>query len=383
MEQDMKKKDIKDKNAAKKSSEKISAAMEAARRFQVRGSFYSMTPYGNGHINDTYLFQTKENEKIHSYILQRINHHVFKDPEGLMENIRLVTAFLRRKIRENGGDPERETLTLIPADSGRILYQDPGDSFWRCYLFIENTLCLEQANSPEDFRESGRAFGAFQQMLNDFPASTLSQSIPDFHNTPLRYQRLLDAVKKDPLHRVRKAESELAFLEARARQLDSAARLSADGRLPLRVTHNDTKLNNVLFDAASRKSLCVIDLDTIMPGLSIYDFGDAIRFGANTALEDEADLSKVSLSLPLYRAFSQGFLEKAGTILTDEELYMLPMGAKLMTLECGIRFLTDYLEGDVYFKIQRPDHNLDRTRVQLALIKDMEEKWDAMTIRSL
>ena len=220
-------------------------------------------------------------------------------------------------------------------------------------------------------------------MLNDFPASTLSQSIPDFHNTPLRYQRLLDAVKKDPLHRVRKAESELAFLEARARQLDSAARLSADGRLPLRVTHNDTKLNNVLFDAASRKSLCVIDLDTIMPGLSIYDFGDAIRFGANTALEDETDLSKVSLSLPLYRAFSQGFLEKAGTILTDEELYMLPMGAKLMTLECGIRFLTDYLEGDVYFKIQRPDHNLDRTRVQLALIKDMEEKWDAMTIRSL
>ena len=383
MEQDMKKKDIKDKNAAKKSSEKISAAMEAARRFQVRGSFYSMTPYGNGHINDTYLFQTKENEKIHSYILQRINHHVFKDQDGLMENIRLVTAFLRRKIRENGGDPERETLTLIPADSGRILYQDPGDSFWRCYLFIENTLCLEQANSPEDFRESGRAFGAFQQMLNDFPASTLSQSLPDFHNTPLRYQRLLDAVKKDPLHRVRKAEPELAFLEARARQLDSAARLSADGRLPLRVTHNDTKLNNVLFDAASRKSLCVIDLDTIMPGLSIYDFGDAIRFGANTALEDETDLSKVSLSLPLYRAFSQGFLEKAGTILTDEELYMLPMGAKLMTLECGIRFLTDYLEGDVYFKIQRTDHNLDRTRVQLALIKDMEEKWDAMTIRSL
>lgn len=351
----------------------------AACRFRIKGRLRSLEPYGNGHINDTYLFRTEEGETIHSYILQRINHQVFRQPKELMENIRLVTSWLARQIEENGGNPARETLTLVPLPSGQVLYKDPLGGYWRCYLFIEQALCLEQVRTADEFRESGIAFGKFQKMLSGFPARSLSEPIPDFHNTPLRYQRLLQAVQNNPLGRAESVLPELQFLADRAGELNSALALLEDGRLPLRVTHNDTKLNNVLLDASTRKALCVIDLDTIMPGLSINDFGDSIRFGANTALEDEEDPAKVSLSLPLYQAFTDGFLEGAGQILTGLEIAMLPMGAKLMTLECGIRFLTDYLEGDTYFKIHRPSHNLDRARVQLALVKDMENKWDAMT----
>ena len=273
-----------------------------------------------------------------------------------MENIALVTAYLRQQ--EN--DPRR-VLTLVNTVDGDAYYCHGGDSYWRVYEFVEGSICLQLPETEEDFYQSAVAFGQFQQQLKDFPAETLHETIPNFHNTIDRYRIFHETLSADPMGRAAHVQEEIAFVLAREQEAGTLVNLLRAGKLPLRVTHNDTKLNNVMLDEATRTPLCVIDLDTVMPGLSAYDFGDSIRFGAATAAEDETDLSKMEMSLSLFRTYTKGFV-KACPGLTDLEKKMLPMGAKLMTLECGVRFLTDYLNGDTYFKIHRPDHNLDRCR---------------------
>ena len=337
-------------------------------KFQTKGAALSCEPYGNGHINATYLVKTDEEQ----YILQRINHHIFQDVPGLMRNVERVTAFLAEK------DPDpRHSLHLVPAKDGAAYVEAEGE-FYRMYDFVHDSICLDAPETDEDFYQSAVAFGSFQRQLADFPANELSETIPRFHDTPNRYRALRAAIEKDALGRAASCREEIEF--ALAREADAAVMINllAAGELPLRVTHNDTKLNNVMLDAKTRKPLCVIDLDTVMPGLAANDFGDSIRFGANTGAEDEKDLKKISLSLARYEAFARGFLEACGKALTPKEIETLPWGAKLMTLECGVRFLTDYLEGDTYFRIHRPEHNLDRTRTQFALVADMEKKWTQM-----
>ncbi|MCM1136406.1 MAG: aminoglycoside phosphotransferase family protein [Clostridium sp.] len=352
---------------------------DAISQFATEGVLKKMCPYGNGHINDTFLLTYETpNGRQKQYILQRINHTIFKAPRQLMENLVNVTEYLRKIIIANGGDPDREMRNVVKTKSGENYYEDADDNFWRVLLFIENTLCLEQVESKKDFYDSAVAFGNFQRLLADFPAETLHETIPNFHNTPSRFQDFTAAVQRDKLGRAKLAEKEIAFALEREKDSSLLTDLLAAGKLPLRVTHNDTKLNNILFDADTKKALCVIDLDTVMPGLSLYDFGDSIRFGASTGAEDEQDLSKVELDLELFEAFTMGFLEGCGGSLTDLEIEMLPTGAKLMTYECGLRFLADFLDGDVYFKIHREGHNLDRARTQFKLVADMEKKWEDM-----
>jgi hypothetical protein len=352
---------------------------EAVVQFAAEGSLVERRPYGNGHINDTFLlvYEMPDGTK-KQYILQRMNHEIFRNPQQLMENIVNVTTYLREMIVSQGGEPDRETLNVVKTRSGENYYQDSDGNYWRLFLFIERTICLEKVESAEDFYDSAVAFGNFQRMLADYPAETLHETIPNFHHTPSRFLAFQRAVREDKLGRAASVKAEIEFALAREKDTSVLTDLLAAGQLPLRVTHNDTKLNNILFDENSRKALCIIDLDTVMPGLSHYDFGDSIRFGASTGEEDEKDLSRIELDLSLFEVFTKGYLEGCGGRLTDKEIEMLPMGAKLMTYECGIRFLADHLEGDVYFKIHRDGHNLDRARTQFKLVADMEAKWDAM-----
>lgn len=353
---------------------------EAIAQFAIEGRLIRKTPYGNGHINDTFLLVYEaEDDGQRRYILQRMNHSIFKNPQQLMENVVNVTEYLRRVILAQGGDPNRETLNVVKTRSGENYYEDKEQNYWRVFLFVERTLCLERVESPKDFYDSAVAFGNFQRMLADYPAEELHETIPNFHNTPSRFQDFLKAVREDKFGRAALAADEIAFALSREQDTAVLTDLLKKGELPLRVTHNDTKLNNILFDEDTREALCIIDLDTVMPGLSHYDFGDSIRFGASTGAEDETDLSKVTLDLELFETFTKGFLEGCGGSLTTKEIEMLPMGAKLMTYECGIRFLADFLEGDVYFRIHRTNHNLDRARTQFKLVADMEEKWAQMT----
>lgn len=330
--------------------------------------------YGNGHINDTFLVVFDDRR----YILQRMNHTVFPHPDQIMENILGVTAHIRKKAAEEGRDAERSTLHVVLTREGAPFFRDSIGSWWRVYDFCEGTVTRERVENPEDFERCAVGFGAFQRNLSDYDARQLHEAIVDFHNTPRRYENLMKSVQKDVCGRRTEAEREIAFAEERREFASSLERAHAEGRLPLRVTHNDTKLNNILFDARSGEPLCVIDLDTVMPGYSVNDFGDSIRFGANTAAEDETDLSKVSLDLALFERYARGFLVGCGGRLTEAEIELLPIGAMMMTFECGMRFLTDYLDGDVYFRIHRPSHNLDRCRNQFALVADMERKLPEM-----
>ena len=343
---------------------------EIASRFQVKGSVVSCERYGSGHINETYLVQTDAGEK---YILQRINSEIFRDVPALMRNIAAVTGWISKK------DPDpRHTMHLVPAADGENVIHDAEGGWWRMYDFVRDSLCLQAAQTEEDFYLSAVAFGDFQRQLADFPAETLSETIAKFHDTRDRYRQLHEAMEKDSCGRLASVRAEVDFALVREIEAGEMMALLEKGELPLRVTHNDTKLNNVLFDAETRRPICVIDLDTVMPGLAAFDYGDSIRFGASTAAEDETDLSRVEMSLKLFKAYTRGFMEACGANLTETERRTLPMGAKLMTLECGVRFLTDYLSGDVYFRIHRPEHNLDRCRTQFKLVADMEKKWDEM-----
>ena len=348
---------------------------EILKHFQIEEKECSIELHGNGHINHTYAVTIEGKKK---YILQRINTSIFKNMQELMENIVHVTDYLREKIICAGGDPKRETLSIIRTIDNQSYYTDEDGNSWRVFLFIENAKTFEKVESEEIFYQSAVAFGRFQALLADYPAKTLHETIPDFHNTFKRYLDFEKAVEEDILNRAHEVKKEIEFIRARVEEMSILSDMQKKGELPVRVTHNDTKLNNIMMDSTTHKGICIIDLDTVMPGLAVHDFGDAIRFGANTAAEDEPDISKVSLSLPLYELYVKGFLEGCGGQLTDKEIEMLPMGAKMMTLECGMRFLADYLQGDIYYKIKHKQHNLDRSRSQLALVADMEIKWEQM-----
>ena len=334
----------------------------------------SIEPYGNGHINSTFLVTTDEKR----YILQKVNTNVFKKPHQVMRNIAGVTAHIRAKAEAAGLDPQKATLTVIPTLAGKPYYDTDDGQCWRLYEFIEDTVAPEKVNCAQDFYNCAYAFGVFQQQLADYPAEELHETIPNFHNTPWRYENLVKAIEADSVGRAASVRPEIEFALARKEFCSTFENARAAGELPLRVTHNDTKLNNILFDDKTGEAVCVIDLDTVMPGYSVNDFGDSIRFGANTAAEDETDLSKVSLDLELFKTYAEGFIKGCGGKLTKKELELLPAGAMMMTLECGMRFLTDHLEGDVYFRIHRENHNLDRCRTQFALVADMERKLDQM-----
>lgn len=337
-------------------------------------------PFGAGHINETYAvyMPAESGEEELAYVLQRVNKFVFKNPAHVMENIFGVTEYLRRSIRASGGNPDRETLSYIKTRAGENYFEDAKGLPWRCYNYIPDSVCYQTTPEPEQFYQSGKSFGRFLKQLGDYPAGTLHETIPHFHDTPSRYADFERALRRDVKNRARTCMPETAFVKARKQDCGRLTQLLQAGRLPLRVTHNDTKLNNILFDADTGEGICVIDLDTIMPGLAANDFGDSIRFGATTAAEDEQDLAKVHFDLALFELYTKGYLEAAGDVLTPAEKETLAWGAKLMTLECGMRFLTDYLQGDVYFKTQYPTHNLVRARTQFKLVSEMEEQFDAM-----
>lgn len=349
-------------------------------KFALPGRITSIAPFGNGHINDTFLIGCAlEDGRERRYILQRMNGDIFKNTEELMENIVNVTSFLKEKIEAANGDPLRETLTVIPTRDQKNYLRNEDGSCFRLYVFIEGAVCLDAVESPEDFYNSAVAFGNFQRLLADYPAATLHETIPNFHNTVSRFSDFKKAVAEDVCGRRKDVEAEIQFVLDREADCHVICDALAKGEIPLRVTHNDTKLNNIMLDERTGKGICVIDLDTVMPGSALYDFGDSIRFGASTGAEDEQNLDLISCDLGLFEIYTKGFVEGCGKSLTEAEIRLLPMGAKLMTLECGMRFLADHLQNDVYFKIHRPNHNLDRARTQFKLVADMEKKWDQMT----
>ena len=352
---------------------------EAIVNFQLQGMVMSAVSYGSGHINDTFLMALRKDDGSEGrVILQRMNDAIFTQPEELMENILNVTSYLREVIIKNGGDPERETLNVIRTKDDKPYFIDSEGNYWRCYVFIEDARTYDQVESAEDFYQSAVAFGNFQRLLADYPAETLHETIKGFHDTKARFEVFKKAIADDVCGRAESVKEEIDFYLAREDVANVFGDLLAKGEIPLRVTHNDTKLNNVMIDDVTRKGICVIDLDTVMPGLAMNDFGDSIRFGASTAAEDEKNLDKVWCDMDLFEAYTKGFIEGCGGKLTSREIELLPMGAKVMTYECGMRFLTDYLQGDVYFKTHREGHNLDRTRTHIKLIQDMEAKWDIM-----
>lgn len=341
---------------------------QAVFAFAIDGRPTECIPFGHGHINNTFKIITDTGTE---YILQLINKYVFKDPVGLMGNAGAVTAYLRERV----SDP-RSALHFLPTHDGKFYHVDDRGEYWRMYEFVGG-FCLDAPESDEDFYQSALAFGRFQEMLADFPADTLVETIPEFHNTIFRYGTFRNSIAADPVGRVAAVRPEIDFILAREEEAGTLQRMRESGELPLRVTHNDTKLNNVLLDKKTRKSLCVLDLDTVMPGLSLYDYGDSIRFGAATAAEDEKDTSKMRLDLHLFEIYTKGYMEACPS-LTEREIEMMPLGAKIMTLEVGMRFLTDYIDGDRYFKAAYGEHNLVRARTQMKLVADMEEKWDEM-----
>ena len=328
--------------------------------------------YGNGHINDTYCSDPTK------YIIQRINTSIFTNPDELMENIENVTSFLSDKIRAAGGDPKRETLTVIKTIDGKNCYKCDDGNVFRVYRFITDTKSIENDKTLEDLRNAGKGFGRFQQMLDDFPVEKLYETIKDFHNTPKRVEALKTAIAENKAGRADSVKAEIEFALKNSDFADTVIKGMESGEIPVRVTHNDTKINNILFDAKTGEAVAVIDLDTVMPGSMLYDFGDALRMGGSTGAEDEVDLSKVNFDKECFKYFAEGYLSEVKDVLTPKEIELLPFSVKLLTYECGIRFLTDYLNGDTYFKIHREHHNLDRARNQFKLVADIEAMEDEL-----
>ena len=342
--------------------------IKAAYAFEYDGNPVACQEFGSGHINSTYKVCTDDGK---TYVLQHINKYVFKSPLKVMENTGAVTSYLAEHT-----DGKCSVMHFLTTKTGRYCHRDEQGEYWRMYEFVPG-ICLDAPQCDEDLYQSALAFGWFQELLKDFPAHTLHQIIPHFHDTPDRYCQFEESVKEDLAGRAAEAQGEINYLIERKALASTLQRMLDAGQLPLRVTHNDTKLNNVLLDEHTHKCVCVLDLDTVMPGLSLYDFGDAIRFGASTAAEDEQDLSKVGLDLHLFEVYAKGYLEAVPS-LTENEIGLLPMGALIMTLELATRFLKDYLDGDLYFKTKLPDHNLIRARNQIALAADMEKKLPEM-----
>lgn len=348
--------------------------------FQIYGTLLESQPYGSGHINDTYVAVFGQSGTRVRYIFQRINHRIFKNPPALMENIQRVTDETRRRLAQAGvPDISRRSLRVIPATDGRAFHQDEEGGYWRCYPFIEGARTYDIIRDPRQAFEVARAFGEFQQLLARMEGIRLNETIPDFHHTRARYDRLRQVVEEDPQGRLSSVGPEWKFICERQDMVDVLLDLHARGLVPERVTHNDTKLNNVMIDDTTETGICVIDLDTVMPGLALYDFGDMVRTATSPAAEDETDLTKVRMQMPMFEALVRGYLSTAGKFLNGTEKRHLVFSGKLIALEIGIRFLTDHLEGDVYFKIKRPAHNLDRCRTQLALVRSIEEQEKEMT----
>ena len=351
---------------------------EIARHFQIGAEFIAAAPCSSGHINDTFVGTYRRDGAEVRFIHQWINHHVFKRPELVMENIERVTSHQRRQLVEAGcADPERRALHIVPALDGLPYHRTPDGNFWRTFRFIENAHTCEAVESAAQAREVARAFGAFQQQLVDLPGARLHETIPAFHDTPSRYAALIRAIDSDPHARAREVRREIGFALDREAITGTLVAQHAAGRIPERITHNDTKLNNVMLTDAG-EGICVIDLDTVMPGLALYDFGDMVRTATSSTLEDERDLSKVRMQMPMFRALVDGYLSAARNFLTPGERDHLAFSGKLITFEIGLRFLTDHLLGDTYFKIHRPGQNLDRARTQFALVESIEQQEEAM-----
>ena len=356
----------------------LNNARVAYEYYELPGELVDIQPLGNGLINKTYqITHTHENEE-KQYVLQAINHDIFPNVRGLMENIEKVTTYLREKYEAEGRDAARETLRVIRTKDGHLTANLDNGTYWRIYDSVKNSYSLDKVESPEQFYITAKAFGRFAYDLNDFDASQLVEVIPQFHDTRNRYRQLEEGIREDRVGRVKEVQEEIAFIQNRKADCFLLYDLLDEGVLPLRVTHNDTKLNNIMFDSETKEPLCIVDLDTVMPGLVLFDFGDSIRFGANDCAEDEPDLSKVNFDFDLYETYVKGFIEGTNGILTEAELEYLPWGARVITLEQGIRFLTDYINGDVYYATTRPGQNLDRARTQLKLVQDMENVWDKM-----
>lgn len=344
----------------------------AAGAFAIEGRFVEAAPYGNGHINETYvsIFDTPAGRR--RFLHQRINDRIFRDVPGLMSNIERVTAHISGKVRAAGGEARRGSLTLVPARSGKSFHRDAEGGWWRTYVFIENAATYETVENLDHVENAARAFGEFQGQLADLAGPRLVETIPDFHHTRRRFENFRSALERDSRNRAAGVREEIAFVLLREADCSRLVDMLQRGELPERVTHNDTKLNNVMLDPADGRAVCVIDLDTVMPGLTAYDFGDSIRIGASTAAEDERDLSRVSFSLDMFERIARGYLSSARRFLTPNEIGVLAFSGKLLTLECGIRFLADHLDGDVYFRIHRDGHNLDRARTQFKMVACME-----------
>lgn len=345
--------------------------LDLSSKFALDGNAVECKECKTGHINSTYFITTDMGKK---YVLQKINHNVFKKPDEVMDNIYGVTEYLKKLITQRGGDPERETLTVIFSKDGKTSYMDEDGNTWRTYLFIKDAKTEDSAESPELFELVGEAFGNFQCMLSGYDAATLYETIPNFHNTKQRFANFVKSLEENKSGRAANCAREIEFVKAREAKCSLIVDMLATGELPLRVTHNDTKLNNIMLEAKSGAPLAVIDLDTVMPGSLLYDFGDAIRFGASSAAEDETDLDKVYVKVDMFDAFAKGYIRGLGGSVTETEIKMLPVGAFMITFEQGIRFLTDYIDGDTYFRTEYPNHNLDRARNQFKLVADMEAK---------
>lgn len=348
---------------------------EILNAYGIGGKMTSWSMIHSGHINRTYVIELEGGEK---RLLQMINVTVFKKPVELMDNAMRVTDHLRKKIAEEGGDPTRETLSVYFTIDEKNCFFDSDGECWRFYNYVDNAFSYDSIENDEIFYRAGAAFGKFQSQLADFPGETLFDTIPFFHDTYKRFLNLKASAEKNASGRKENVLPELEFAFAREDDTKVIVDLIAKGEIPVRVTHNDTKLNNIMFDKDTNEAVCIVDLDTVMPGSALYDFGDAIRFGASTAAEDEKDLSKVSMDIHLYEKYVQGYLSTAGKSLNEKEIEYLPFSAKLLTLECGMRFLADYIDGDVYFGTKYPEHNLDRCRTQFKLVADMESKMDEM-----
>jgi hypothetical protein len=348
-------------------------------QFAINGDYAAHRFLKVGHINDTYLVTAQNRQAREQFIFQRINHFVFRDPERLMANFEKITRHLRSKLETiPGRNPDRETLNLVYAKSGQSFYRSPEGNCWRAYRFVGDAHIINVALKPEQAFEAGRAFGCFQKLLADLDASSLYETIPFFHHTPRRFAKFKEVLDKDSLQRAAGARDAVAFALDREDLVSAITSALDSGLLPLRITHNDTKINNILFDDKTGKAICVIDLDTTMPGSALYDFGDMVRTTTSFAAEDERDLAKVKMEMDMFRALADGYLAEAGDFLNEKEMDLLVFSGRLITFTIGLRFLTDYLEGDVYFRIHRPDHNLDRARTQFALVKSMEDQASEM-----
>ena len=348
-----------------------------AEAFEISGNYSVGHPYGSGHINDTFYIETGAPNG-GRYILQRINHHVFKEPQKLMENVLRVTRHIRAKLEKRGKNPDRHVRTLLPTKEGRYWHSDPDGNVWRLFLFIEDTVGYDIVENPHQAFQGGQAFGEFQSQLVDLPGERLHDTIPNFHNMELRLEAFFGTLRQDPASRVSATADEISFVEKRAHDMSLFQRLGREGKLIERITHNDTKINNVLLDKDTDEAVCVIDLDTVMPGYVLFDFGDSIRTSTNTGAEDDPDLSKVGINLELFAGYTKGYLSKTKEFLSTEEKEQLAYSARVMTFIMGLRFLTDYLDGDNYYKIHHPDHNLHRARAQFALIESMERNYQEM-----